>query len=141
MKNKTRYFDEKTQLFCEISWGKNKSFKDGNYTDFMEGKIVRLHKYQTDIHKVKIGKEDEVLAVISGRWTQSIKCDSEVIFDVNGITPYKVVEEVKPLESDGKFRKDRMLVGVKKLEEAQIAKEELEEIQRTDRKLRKEKGK
>ena len=107
----------------------------------MEGKIVRLHKYQTDINKIKVGKEDEVLGAISGRWTQSIKCDSEVIFDVNGTVPFKVIDEVKPLESDGKFRKDRMLVEVKKLEEAQIAKEELEEIQRTDRKLRKEKGK
>ena len=107
----------------------------------MEGKIVRLHKYQTDINKIKVGKEDEVRGAISGRWTQSIKCDSEVIFDVNGTVPFKVIDEVKPLESDGKFRKDRMLVEVKKLEEAQIAKEELEEIQRTDRKLRKEKGK
>lgn len=91
----------------------------------MEGKIVRLHKYQGDISKIKVGKEDEVLGVISGRWTQSIKCDAEVIFDVNGIAPFKVIEEAKPLESDGKFRRDRILVGAKKLEEAQIAKDEL----------------
>lgn len=102
---------------------------------------MRLHKYQEDIYKVKVGKEDEVLGEISGRWTQSIKFDSEVIFDVNGIAPFKVTEEVKPLESDGKYRRDRMLVGARKLEEAQIAKEELEELQRADRKLRKEKGK
>jgi hypothetical protein len=37
-----------------------------------------------------------------------------------------VFEEPHPLESDGKFRKDRMLVSQKKLGEAQIAKEELE---------------
>lgn len=35
LNSKTRYFDETNQLFCEITWGKNKSKKETNYSDYM----------------------------------------------------------------------------------------------------------
>jgi hypothetical protein len=47
LNSKTRYFDEVNQLFCEISWGKNKSKKNGDFYDYLEGEIVRLNKYQS----------------------------------------------------------------------------------------------
>ncbi len=47
LNSKTRYFDEVNQLFCEISWGKNKSKKNGDFYDYLEGEIVRLSKYQS----------------------------------------------------------------------------------------------
>jgi tRNA(Ser,Leu) C12 N-acetylase TAN1 len=42
----------------------------------LEGDIVSLHKYQSDIHKVKPAKEDTVLGTISGRWTQKVYFNS-----------------------------------------------------------------
>jgi hypothetical protein len=47
LNSKTRYFDEENQIYCEITWGKNKNQKDGNFNDYLEGKIVRLSKYQS----------------------------------------------------------------------------------------------
>ena len=46
-----------------------------------------------------------------------------------------------PLESDAFYRKDLLLRMKEEMDEAQVAKEELENLQRSDRKLREKYGK
>ena len=35
LNSKTQYFDENNQIFCEITWGKNKKQKQTNFSDYL----------------------------------------------------------------------------------------------------------
>jgi hypothetical protein len=48
--------------------------------------------------------------------------DDQPIFEVNNLKPFLVTDEKRPLESDSRFRMDRVYVERGKITEAQNAK-------------------
>ena len=82
-------------------------------------------------------KDGKVLCTISGSFLSHIDFDGKRYWDIRrniDIEQYPVKNQIK---SSSIYRKDSLLLYQKKLDEAQDAKTELEEIQRRDRRLRK----
>jgi hypothetical protein len=82
-------------------------------------------------------KDGKVLCTISGSFLSHIDFDGKRYWDIRrniDIEQYPVKNQIK---SSSIYRKDSLLLYEKKLDEAQDAKTELEEIQRRDRRLRK----
>ena len=65
-----------------------------------------------------------------------IEFDGERYWDIRNNFPIKLIEYEKNLPSSSIYREDRILLEENKVEEGQVAKEKLENIQRGDRKLR-----
>ena len=65
-----------------------------------------MSKYQDKISNIKISKDDEILGVINGRWTDKVFFNDELIMNLNELKPYAIDEEEKLLLSDGQFRSD-----------------------------------
>ena len=92
-------------------------------SDYFEGKI-------TD-------KDGNVLSTFTGSYLSHIDFDGKRYWDIRhniNIEQYPIKEQIK---SSSIYRKDSLLLFQKKMDEAQDAKTELEEIQRRDRRLRK----
>ena len=82
-------------------------------------------------------KDGKVLSEITGSFLSHIDFDGKRYWDIRrniDIEEYPVKNQLK---SSSIYRKDSLLLYQKKLDEAQDAKTELEEIQRRDRRLRK----
>ena len=54
------------------------------------------------------------MGLVSGRWSDKIYFNDEVLLSVNDTRPYLVLEEVRALESDGRYRKDLQLLSIGK---------------------------
>jgi hypothetical protein len=92
-------------------------------SDFFDGKIV--------------DKDGKVLSTFTGSYLSHIDFDGVRYWDIRhniDIEEYPVKDQIK---SSSIYRKDSLLLYQKKMDEAQDAKTELEEIQRRDRRLRK----
>ena len=92
-------------------------------SDYFEGKIV--------------DKDGKVLSSFTGSYLSHIDFDGVRYWDIRhniDIEQYPIKNQIK---SSSIYRKDSLLLYKKKMEEAQDAKTELEEIQRRDRRLRK----
>jgi len=82
-------------------------------------------------------KDGNVLSNFTGSYLSHIDFDGKRYWDIRhniDIEEYPIKNQIK---SSSIYRKDSLLLYEKKLEEAQDAKTELEEIQRRDRRLRK----
>ena len=92
-------------------------------SDFFDGKIV--------------DKDGKVLSTFTGSYLSHIDFDGVRYWDIRhniDIEEYPIKDQIK---SSSIYRKDSLLLYQKKMDEAQDAKTELEEIQRRDRRLRK----
>lgn len=90
-----------------IEWGKKKNKHELSYfNDYFEGTIRKLSKYQDNITNIKVNKDDEILGVINGRWTDKVYFNNELIVNLNDFKPYAVDDEEKLLLSDGQYRSD-----------------------------------
>lgn len=78
----------------------------------------------------------KVVSSISGSFVSHITFDGVRYWDVRENFPVAIIEMDKNLPSSSIYREDRRLLEEEKLDEAQIAKEKIENIQRNDRKLR-----
>ena len=82
-------------------------------------------------------KDGKVLSTFTGSYLSHIDFDGKRYWDIRrniDIEEYPIKNQIK---SSSIYRKDSLLLYEKKLDEAQEAKIELEEIQRRDRRLRK----
>jgi hypothetical protein len=77
---------------------------------------------------------------ITGSWLEEIAFNSVPYWTLKDDKGFKVIEEENPLPSDVRYRLDLQALARGDLEEAQRLKEEMEENQRNDRKLRKSMG-
>ena len=77
--------------------------------------------------------------MITGDWLDHLIFDKEKLWDFEELTPYSVHYVSNPLPSDSRFRIDLIALLNENLKRAQENKDTLENIQRTDRKLRKKK--
>jgi len=110
--------DEENGIYCEIQFGKIKK----KPSDYFEG-IITVN--------------GEAVSKISGSYLGFIDIDGKRYFDYRHVTPFECKVETSPLESDSLYRPDKVLLKSGYYDEAQKEKERLEEIQRSDRKLRK----
>lgn len=138
---KSIYFDPQNLIYCELKWSKQngKSEFSKNYNDAVQGQILKL-KAGFDFSRWKNIKKNDIekeYGLINGRWTGAVYYDKQLLFDTYKVFPYKIETYIARLQSDSSKRKDLILRGTAvDMVVAQQAKQELEEIQRNDRKLR-----
>ena len=102
---------------CTINIGKIK----GKPSDYVEGLVKN--------------QAGDTVSRLYGTYLGYLEFDGVRFWDVRHVKPFKV-EYTKRLLSDSENRKDVITLRQGKLDEAQVAKEELENLQRFDRKLR-----
>ena len=111
------FVDEINGYKAELSLGK----VSGKFSDFFEGTIE---------------KDDEIISEFSGSYLSYIEFDEKRYWDIRrniNIEAFPVKDQIK---SSSVYREDAQLLYQKKNDEAQEAKNNLENIQRKDRKLR-----
>jgi hypothetical protein len=79
---------------------------------------------------------NKVVSVMTGSYMSHIEFDGIRYWDIRENFPSCLIEYEKNLPSSSVYREDRKLLEEGLLDEAQIAKEKIENIQRNDRKLR-----
>ena len=108
------------------------------YPDKFIGKIVNLSDVKIDKngsnHELK--KDAKSYGVLGGEWTQEIIFGEELYWKRNLENYCNIYEMEYKLPSDSSLREDMNLWGHNDEEKAQIKKEEYEEIQRNDTRLR-----
>ena len=139
----TYYIDEDNRLLCIFNWGKNKKANNDycHFNDYFEGEIVKVKEgvSLSDYEKMKV-KESQIeqkYGKVYGRWTKQILFDGLELVHVEKDSPHVLSDYSPCLKSDSRFRKDIIIRKERDFVKAQDAKEELEEIQRRDRRLRK----
>ena len=111
------YTEEKYGYSCVIKIGGVK----GKPSDYFSGEI-----YQ----------KDKLVSKVSGSYLSHIDFDGKRYWDIRENYPIKFIETDRRLPSSSLNRLDRKLLAEEKIVEAQKAKDDLENIQRNDRKLR-----
>ena len=76
--------------------------------------------------------------VIEGEWTNHIKFDNTVYWNIKDYKYFELYEQEHKLKSDSSYRDDLKCINENLMDLCQVKKEELEEIQRNDHKLRDE---
>jgi len=113
------FIDEENRIHCNIQFGKVKK----RPSDYIEGVIT---------------VNGEPVSTVRGTYMGYIEIDDKRYFDYRYTQPFECRQEKSPLMSDFQYRPDKALLGYGYYEEAQKHKEQLEQIQRTDAKLRKQ---
>jgi hypothetical protein len=72
----------------------------------------------------------------TGTALTEIKFDGKEYWEIDMFKPYRLVQSRTPLPSDSNFRPDVLWLMRDDLDKAQVAKDELEDLQRKDKKLR-----
>ena len=110
------------------------------YPDKFIGQIVNLSDVKIDKEgsNHQLNKDAKNLGIIGGEWTQEIIFGNKIYWKRNLENYLNIYEMEYKLPSDSSLREDMNLWGHNDEERAQIKKEEYEEIQRNDTKLRNE---
>ena len=89
--------------------------------------------------KLELNYENDVVETISkikGEWTSNVEFDGIKYWDIEKDRPFLLEYEPNCLPSDCNFRDDVLFLRMGKKEEAQLKKNEGENSQRYDKKLR-----
>jgi len=113
------FVDEDNKIHCNIHFGKVKK----RPSDYFEGVIT---------------VDGKPVSTVQGTYMGYIEIDNKRYFDYRYTQPFECRQEKSPLVSDFQYRPDKALLGYGYYDEAQKEKEQLEHIQRTDAKLRKQ---
>lgn len=124
--------DERTG-FGSLFSSKQKTFPDTFRGDVMNFSDIYLS--MDDLKHTK-SKFYTSYAKISGEWTSFLNFDENKYWSVNDYPLIPIIKQHFTLPSDSSFRKDVYYWKQRDEKNAQTFKEEYEEIQRTDRKLR-----
>jgi hypothetical protein len=112
--------------------------------DFIEGIITNSKEFDyksermDDTEKMKKKHSIEVYAKLEGNWTETFSIDDEKVWEYSKSKPLKLGYINNPLPSDGRFRTDLIALLNHDFSRAQDEKDKIENIQRNDRKLRKQ---
>lgn len=130
-----KFNPDKVGLF-EGLFKKKKDIK--YYPDKFIGKIVNLSdvKIDKDGSNHELNKDAKSFGILGGEWTQEIIFGEEIYWKRNLENYCNLYEMDYKLPSDSSLREDLNLWGNNNEQKAQIKKEEYEEIQRNDTKLR-----
>ena len=150
-------------LYCEIAFNPDKKGAiSGIFTrsqtpaDFFVGSIQRIRsthpilteegmKSMREAGKKSLAKMTEEVEAeigkVEGYWTMFLDIDKQRFWSFDEYRPYPLASIEDPLPSDSSLRPDLKCMVENNLEEAQVQKDILENIQRRDRKLREDMGK
>jgi hypothetical protein len=103
--------------------------------DFIKG-FVTKNKNLIEHPKESSLKKKKHLSICEGYWIDRFSIDGEVTWTIDGVQPDPILSQYKKLPSDSSLRLDVKALRNKDEKEAQRLKEELEDAQRNDRKLR-----
>ena len=117
-----KYIEKQYNVSCNVQIGKQK----GMPSDYIYGEIM-------------IG--NKVVSVLRGSYMSHIEFDGICYWDIRENFPIKIIQKSKNLPSSALDREDRKLLELGRFSEAQEAKEKIENLQRYNRKLRKEHSK
>ena len=135
--------DETNKLYAQIRFDPEKQgffekvFKktEGHRSDFFKGFITKNQALLKDESRKAFYSKD-IIAYMEGNWLENIKIDGDVYWEIGKEEPASLIDAKVSLDSDSTKRPDAIALKQNKEEEAQNHKEELEDIQRKDRKLR-----
>ena len=130
-----KFNPDKTGLFQGM-FNKKKDIE--YYPDKFTGKIVDLSdvKIEKDGTNHGLKKDAKSFGILEGEWTKEIIFDNKIYWERNLKNYCNIYEMDYKLPSDSSLREDVNLWGQNEEQKAQIKKEEYEEIQRKDIKLR-----
>jgi len=140
--NTLKIRDETNDLYGEVVFNPDKKtgfFSKGKQetpADTVRGHIWKVNDWAKFQKNRNAPGVCEVLCKIDGRWTEILKFDDEVFWELENYRPYVVVETKNVLESDARKREDLIAFLTGDEDVAQSEKEKLENIQRADRKFR-----
>jgi len=124
-------FDPEKQGFFEKIFKKT----EGHRPDFYKGFITKNEALLKDQSR-KAFYSKEIICYIEGNWLENCKMDGDSYWEVDKVEPAKIITAKNCLESDSTYRKDLRALEKGNEDEAQKCKEEIEDFQRRDRKLR-----
>ncbi len=124
-------FNPEKQGFFERVFNKTEKHR----SDFFKGFITcRKELLKDDSRKAFYSKD--MISYFEGNWLENIKIDGDMYWEVGNDKVYELVTAPGCLESDSTKRPDLQALAAGKEEDAQRLKEEIEDAQRNDRKLR-----
>ena len=104
-------------------------------SDFFKGFITRNKALAHDFTRKAFYSKD-MLSYFEGHWLEYVLIDGEIYWQLGNELPAKLISRPDHLESDSCCRPDLQALMTGDEKTAQIKKDELEDIQRRDRKLR-----
>ena len=137
-------FNYPVDNFGNTFWGtmRQESIGELIFNDLVNGykAVINMGPYGklSDYFEGTITKNDEVVSKVNGSYLEYIEIDGERYWDIRkniNIQAYPIPNQIK---SSSIYRPDSLKLLEKDLEGAQEKKDELENLQRHDRKLRKE---
>jgi len=126
-------FNPEKQGMLEKLFSKTKATRP----DFFKGLITKNKKLLKDTSRKAFYSKD-MISYFEGEWLEYIIIDGEHYWELGKKQPMNIFPAAETLPSDSAYRKDIEPLAKGDLETAQKAKEELENLQRYDRKLRAE---
>ena len=143
--------DDENNIHAEIifnpdrkGWFKRMFFSQKTTNDFFEGIITNQRDFDLryersgDLDKTAKKNNITIYSKMEGSWIKNLKIDDETVWDYKKLKPQSLWYVNNPLPSDCRFRTDLIALLNSDLSKAQELKDELENIQRNDRKLRKD---
>ena len=124
-------FNPEKQGFFEKLFNKTKATR----SDFFKGFITRNKALLKDESRKAFYSKD-MICYLEGQWLEYLIIDGDFYWQLGREMPSKLITVPDPLPSDSTFRSDLRLLNENKLDEAQKAMEDIEELQRKDQKLR-----
>jgi len=119
--------------------------KKSNYPDHFRGVITKISnntKYDKDSRRYKlVDKEKSVICQVEGEFSSFIKFGNDIYWEYTKYQCPPIRRMKFTLPSDSTFREDIIYQKLKDEDSAQKAKVLLEEIQRSDKKLRENRNK
>ncbi|KAJ0400970.1 hypothetical protein P43SY_008773 [Pythium insidiosum] len=121
-----KFTNSKHHLTADVDFDANNGFLSKSQADDIKGQIISTAR----------GAAKHPVSILSGSWLSHLQFDGKVYWHVESEPAFAHVPVSDPLPSDSRFRED--LVALKKgdIALAQVEKLRLEELQRTDRKIR-----
>lgn len=138
-------FDKKNNLAALMKFNPDEkgfimsmfSSKNKSAVDTVRGSILKYEDLtiESNMEYYPKKKSKEILK-INGEWTDFLDFGEDEYWKIKDYKRLQIFQNKKILDSDSSLRKDLRALINNEEENAQIFKEELEEIQRNDRKLR-----
>ncbi len=124
-------FNTEKQGFFERIFSKTKATR----SDYFKGFITKNKELLKDTSRKAFYSKD-IVTYFEGQWLENLVMDGEYYWQLGRENASKVISAPDHLESDSVNRKDLQVLARGDEAEAQKCKDEIEEVQRRDRKLR-----
>ncbi|EGR27407.1 hypothetical protein IMG5_195890 [Ichthyophthirius multifiliis] len=112
-------------------------FKDIKNNIFAQIELAKVKNKPSDYFQGIIQENNITISNVFGSYMSHIEFDEVRYWDYRQGLPLKLLHEQKPIKSDSSFREDLQLLSMNAVNQAQKAKEQIENNQRQDAILRK----